>query len=100
MKTKTLIWTIVIIALVLIVISYFVGQANLKKTAAAIATAPEPNTRIVGHVVNSLSSRWIQVPNQGNGCPQGAVSGQNLGMSPTSTNPDVYACYVSVPNVS
>lgn len=101
MKTGKLIWVIVIIAVVLIVVAYFVGRSNLKKTAAAISNAPAANPAVTGRIVasqsNGTGSKWVIV-GSGTSCPIGQSSGKDLGYGPIgkdSNGNDIYNCYIS-----
>lgn len=56
MKTGKLIGIIVVLAILLIVIAYFVGNSNMKKTVNAVATAPKPIPAVTGRTIyNSMS---------------------------------------------
>lgn len=99
MKTGKLIWVIIGIAVVLIIVAYFVGRNNIKKTAAAIATAPVANPAVTGRLVASQSgagARWIQVANVGNTCPEGSTFGSEIGM----TGENATKCFIRVANAS
>lgn len=103
MKTGKVIGIMVVVFVIIAITAYFISQSNKKKTAAAIATAPNANPAVTGRVVANVSSgsivgKWIQVPNLSTGaCPVGSTSGKDLGEGPIGENNGnpIYRCYRS-----
>lgn len=97
MKTGKVIGIILVLVIVLGIAAYFIMQANKKKTAAAVATAPNANPAVTGRVIASTSVNPLSSGKYvfaGNGSPTNSGWCRGGGDLILGPNPDgSYSCY-------